>query len=195
MNMAFAWLIVMLEIADVSIDDILNTFLKLGFRMKLKKVSLDQATFLKGMWYYTYDGPVWGPLVSRILKFGKSLRDPRILYKAQGVGKNLVLASRLFLHDLACGLDTFLPVPLLRTLVKNFKQFDRRILVNPEQNWLKVEGTSRSSSLHPDSWLQLEERYGILKEEFLLTERLIPKDPFCFITSPIFRVLAEIDYN
>jgi len=74
------------------------TFLQdFGFEMKIKTFSMERwtsVTFLKGMWYAsefrprgdnlkTCDGffPIWSYLPSRILKLGKSLKNPSLLYQ------------------------------------------------------------------------------------------------------------------
>jgi len=191
--MVFGWTAVMLRCKtyeDFNVSQFEKEFLFLGFDMKIKVVALEQPTFLKGMWYDTRAGPFWAPLISRILKFGKSVSDPRIIYKV----KDLHLASRYFLHDLACGLDTFVQVPILRQLVKNYKIPDRKMILQGVYDW-KVKGTNTKPKLLKSSFINLEQRYGFSEREIVAVEQMLPKDCFYFLEHPLFVRMALVDYN
>jgi len=76
-----------------------ESFASLGLSLKLKvHRNVESATFLKGMWYPHSGGQLfWGPLPSRFCKIGKSLRDPRFLYKTKTGGRpSLQMATERF---------------------------------------------------------------------------------------------------
>jgi hypothetical protein len=166
---------------------------RLGLSMKVKTFSsIDQATFLKGMWYRTVDSDYfWGPLPSRILKVGKCIKDPKDLYSAHT--KDFKEACKLFLNDVACGYDFFMEVPLIRVFIKNFKMRDQ-ILDLQEQYHTLAEKCLKPKP-HFDIWEQLCLRYGLTQQEFLEAEALYPSDPFHFIEHPVYHVLNQVDYN
>jgi hypothetical protein len=95
-------------------------FKKLGFEMTGGPVSMKQATFLKG-WFdleEETDRPYWLPLPSQVLKIGKSMRDPRELFKdsKDPLGAFCYSISRSLQH---------VPrrYPVLGALLKVFDQF------------------------------------------------------------------------
>lgn len=57
----------------------------LGFSTKVKtSENLVDLEFLKGIWLYdSRQNAIWVPLPSQILKLGKSIRDPRIIFKTR----------------------------------------------------------------------------------------------------------------
>jgi len=55
--------------------------LELGFIAKLQIRSDNLCTFLKGWWVPTANGNQWLPLPSQVIKLGKILTDPRLIYK------------------------------------------------------------------------------------------------------------------
>jgi hypothetical protein len=95
------------------------------------------VTFLKGKWWLssTYEEPpgedpsaprlkvpytarlVWAPLPSRVLKYGKSLRDPRDLFRRAKV--ELEPAATAFLGQQAACYSAFALPPLLAELVRS----------------------------------------------------------------------------
>ena len=92
----------------------------LGFDLKLRvHASWTTITFLKGMWVpvceqFRFEA-YWTPLPSRFLKVGKSLRDPRELYR-----EPLPAAASHFLSDLANSYKEFLVVGPLARFCANF---------------------------------------------------------------------------
>jgi hypothetical protein len=102
----------------------------LGFTLKTQ-VFVDplDMTFLKGMWWRTVAGPpIWAPLPSRIVKFGKSLVNPCTIFKQQLRAVPLVdryaQGARLFLAAQAANYRSFLPVPLLSTMTEKYGMDD-----------------------------------------------------------------------
>jgi hypothetical protein len=187
--MALAWYHVLRSTRSVQYAEtsVLEEFSKLGFKMKLKRLPSTQATFLKGMWYHTTSGLFWGPLPSRFLKMGKTLKDPRIIYKT----KDLNLAAQLFLNDIALCYDVFLAVPIIRQFCKNFK---RGIMVVNYIETHQIQAASKPKPcLSPEAFEQLEIRYGITQKEFESFEAILPSSPFWFIQSPIFDKMAAVD--
>jgi hypothetical protein len=139
------------------------------------------------MWYHTTSGLFWGPLPSRFLKMGKTLKDPRIIYKT----KDLNLAAQLFLNDIALCYDVFLAVPIIRQFCKNFK---RGIMVVNYIETHQIQAASKPKPcLSPEAFEQLEIRYGITQKEFESFEAILPSSPFWFIQSPIFDKMAAVD--
>ena len=88
----------------------------LGFKVTGGYRILGSESFLKGMWYLTSDGEIWGPCLSRILKIGKASRDPRIVFNEE----NLELAAKKHAAVVAAGYKDFLQVPILECYVRNF---------------------------------------------------------------------------
>jgi hypothetical protein len=166
-------------------------FKDLGFDMKIKEFdSIDQCTFLKGMWYRV-QGPLeyyWGPLPSRILKMGKSLKHPKNIY-----GKvSFEQGASLFLNDMAQSYGSFLQVPLIRQFVKNFAKHSPR--VNLLEAWKVKAAKVSKPALHPEAWDQICNRYGLEKSDFLRVESLYPKQPFTYIFDELFNRLNLVDY-
>jgi len=107
-------------------DLLAQGYLELGFKAKilihppLAKSShnaLRAVTFLKGKWWLARQGScvyLWAPLPSRCLKFGKSLRDPREVFR----GSSLLEASKEFLAAQSCQYASFAQLPVLSSFVK-----------------------------------------------------------------------------
>jgi len=174
--------------------DLISGFKQLGLDMKIKYLpNIMGATFLKGMWYRVDSdfGYFWGPLPSRILKVGKSLRDPLALYKSHT--KDFAQAARMFLNDVACGYQFFIAVPLVRVFVKNFLYRD--MIRNEVEPYHVHASVVTKPNLHEDVWFQLEDRYAIRREWFFEAEALYPSQPFNFVEHPIYFHLNRVDYN
>jgi len=170
-------------------------FAYLGFDMKwANPADISELTFLKGMWYETVQpcayGWVWGPLPSRFLKMGKSLTDPRTLYKT----KDITLATESFASDLACSYAPFAAVPLVRDFVDRYRRGPtRRQLSLAETQRVSAEGVLSDIPLDP--WRSLQDRYGICREEWEEMRGLIAESRvFTFLSHPGFMRLAMRDY-
>lgn len=171
----------------------------LGLEMKLNfHPHYDCGTFLKGMWWrvlpFSIQGETfqyyWAPLPSRILKVGKSLRDPRSIYK----NKDLKQAALWFLGDVAQGFSSFMEIPILGVFVRNFRHqaYGKRLQeLEPETRY-----KTNSEGLAPknfDGYEQLFNRYGISPEEIQDFENSYPVDPFHFIQHPLLDKVVK-DY-
>lgn len=107
--------------------------IRLGFDLKVRVHSrLEDCTFLKGAWYalavpLVYQGRnltnFWGPLPSRILKVGKSLKDPRTLLPTKNSRANAtaVEVGSYYLTMQAKGLAPFLLPPILHEFVARWQ--------------------------------------------------------------------------
>ena len=188
--MAIAWFYCLMHTPVWNLDSFQKSFSVLGLDMKLKTNTPTSCSFLKGMWYHTDHGLTWGPLPSRILKLGKSLKDPRILYKT----KDLEYAAARFLSDVAASYRGFLQVPFVKEFVQNFYQKDMpcngTVL---EQHQVQVTDLS-SRKLLPEAYDQICMRYGVDLGLLRDTLLLFPNRPFVFYSSPLFLKLVAADY-
>jgi hypothetical protein len=188
LNMGFAWVIVLLQVRPIE-----DSFKDLGFEMKLKVFDhITDVTFLKGMWYevcgldWAY---YWGPLPSRFLKLGKSLKDPRSLYD-RVLWQTYDQAVCLFLNDLAHCYRDFLQIPLVRVFVKNFLNGS---VVRDLSEKYKVTG-SVGAKPNFNGWAQICRRYCVSLGDWEECENMIPKSPFHFLQHPLLEALV-VDYN
>lgn len=188
--MAVAWFFVLLRTPVWAKDEFIKSFLFLGFDMKLRVNDPTTSSFLKGMWYHTDHGMVWGPLPSRILKMGKSLTDPRILYR----NKNLEVAAKRFLSDVAASYRCFLQVPFVKEFVETFYDAVQPVLyVPPGRTQVQHTDLCRYVLL-PEAMDQICARYDCDPELLHKTLALFPKTPFNFCSSPIYLKMVAADY-
>lgn len=174
----------------IALDACIESFTNLGFDMKLASLDVSDATFLKGMWYDTDHGPAWGPLPSRILKMGKSLRHPFELHKT----KTLESSASLYLNDVASSYSGFLPVPLIRKFVANFLIKNATYVNIIEEHQIATTGLQQNFQFTAAGMQQICRRYKITLEELLETEEKIPDVPFRFLVSRVYTQLALNDY-
>jgi hypothetical protein len=196
-NMAYAWMHVLIQQSEY-----VEEFGKLGFKMKIRThENIEKATFLKGMWYRCSHGVLdyfWGPLPSRFLKMGKSLKDPRTLAHYQLVLKRenclpdqrLKRAAELFMNDIAHSYNTFAPIPLVRRFCAQYAKSEQ-IKNLLEDHQVKPTGNS-VVLLDPEG--QLSSHYDVPLEWWSQVEALIPDRPFVFIQHPLLKTLLK-DYN
>lgn len=181
--------------SDQSVDLIKTKFLKLGFSMKMSTTDNPLCvTFLKGMWYDVGDELCWGPLPSRILKMGKTLRDPRSMYCTSDYST----AGELYLSDVASSYSVFLQVPILRAFVKRFKLNHKAHHQEAEIPEYSTQASGNFSDIVTDEQLfhNLSLRYGIGPDDIRRVERLIERaQPFNFMRDPVFQRLATVDYR
>jgi hypothetical protein len=173
------------------VEDVLDCFDELGFDMKLQMLDVDDATFLKGMWYYTQENvQVWGPLPSRILKMGKSFENPLRLYPRRPAEE----AALKFLGDVANSYKPFLPVPIVSTFVNNFAKEEvlQTNYIGPYKT--KPTGMFSKYRLSNEGISQIERRYNVSAKDLQLTADALPKIPFQFLESPVYHAFAERDY-
>ncbi len=191
--MMYAWWWVcqqMIEQEDFSIGFVMIRFAGLGLEMKIKLLDLEDATFLKGMWYHTVDGPFWGPLCSRVVKMGKSIKDPRTLYAGR---LTLRHAAELFLSDVANSYVNYLRVPLIRVHIDNFMKHPKQLeLLEPHQI---AAASCPKPRLVDAAYQQIIRRYKFTLEDLLEAEELYPLKPFQFTSSPIYEAMVVADYS
>jgi hypothetical protein len=174
---------------------LVNEFLSLGFKMKVRVTNdAGSVTFLKGMWYNIHDLPRWGPLPSRILKMGKSMKDPRSLYGVSSIEE----AAELYLSDVASSYRQFLPVPILRAFVQRY----RSTVARPTRSARLSKYTTQTSGLladhrfDDDSMSVICDRYNVTIDDIVRVEEMIlTSKPFTFLHDPVFLKLAEVDYS
>jgi len=171
-----------------------SVYAYLGLKMKLKEFSsLFEITFLKGMWYPA-DSPsgfYWGPLPSRILKVGKSLKDPRSLYDV----KDLAKAAEWFLGDVAKGYSYFMEVPVLRAFTRKHKDkaFGKTLLELEPRLKYKINA-AKTPKPNVTSFEYFYKRYDTDPQELEEVEELYPETPFKFIQHPLLEKLV-LDYS
>jgi len=189
--MGYAWIFCLFRLIDAdrfSCDLAAEVFLELGFKMKLKKLDLDDATFLKGMWLHCEGGYHWAPLPSRVLKMGKSIKDPRTIYHTRDFQE----AAVLFCSDIAHSFSLFVAVPFVRVFVKNFMV---RQQVRSEINPYKITASSAEKPLlAADGYEQLFRRYGFAREEMDVAEMNFPRHVFEQAVDPVYELLVAADY-
>jgi len=188
--MGTSWFYVLCLLAPSgNLEQVKECFAFLGFDMKFRFGGPETCSFLKGMWYHTDRGLVWGPLPSRILKMGKSLTDPRTIYKT----KDLNYATLRFMSDVAHSYKNFLQVPFVKEFVNNFLSETEVLHGAIEEH--QVQATNlHTATLLPEAYEQICVRYNIDIDMLNATLACFPKHPFMFYSSPVFHALADLDY-
>jgi hypothetical protein len=200
-------------------------FRRLGFKMKILITGdYREISFLKGTFYDATNADigqhrradntfVWAPLPSRILKAGKSLRDPRELYR---MSKNdtYLTAVEAFLSDVATGHQAFAAVPLLRAfctrysgrVVKERKFFSKKefwkvqaddgVLDPVMEEFRDMFETWPPSLDNATQVSHMATRYQCPPDWFREVEAMYSDESVCkFLTHPLFRLLAAQDYG
>lgn len=183
-----------IEQFGITEQGILEGFRYYGFKLKLKIFEdIRQCTFLKGMWYenssveYPY---IWGPLISRFLKMGKSFRDPCTLFS--GTRKE---ATWRFAHDVALSYNRYLSVPLVSDFVYKFRGFGRYEKPEYADDAMKVQSEGFACNYIAEH-SQVMERYGLDEEDLWDMQHMIMESPpGSFLEHPGFVKLAQVDYN
>ncbi len=179
---------------DCTVEMFREAFLFLGFDMKIK-IHRDPTavTFLKGMWYEVEGKYIWGPLPSRILKAGKTLRDPRSLYGT----RDMKLAAGEYLSDVSNSYSVFLQVPIVRAFVARYKK--KSVIHSSEaeiaEHNAKASGFYQSLHLDAAALSSTCNRYDVNVEDILRVEEMIMQsEPLLFMHDPVFLKLALVDY-
>jgi len=206
-GLAFKTVIQRTNYSEPLLDQWLLEFKRLGFQMKMK-VTLDsfEVSFLKGLWYSVHWPSntadhlpwdrYWGPLPSRVLKVGKSYRDPREIYGIHQPGLTYERAANLYLSDVAHGYSYFLQVPLLRSFVDAFDEgdlVDKRVGI--DWRMFVDQDICKPRIDEMDTWVQLRSRYGEVWDDYNYWEKIFPHDPFHFLSGPIWLALGLRDYS
>ena len=174
-------------------------YAELGFKAKLRFPShIGLATFLKGRWYAVTGYELerfWGPLPSRVLKVGKSERDPRTVTGLREYHQ----AAKAYLGAVAQSYSKFLAVPVLRAFVRNF-QAVKSVKVVRLKDQLRVLSWGGGWTLQLNeelTWAELAEHYGVEARFLVDLERLFARadEPFRFLEHPAFTAMALRDYN
>jgi hypothetical protein len=122
---------------------------------------------------------------------GKSLRDPRTLYK--GTHGDLRKAYELFANDVACSYVGFLEVPIVRAFVRRYHTGGPVRDLAAEEPW-KIRA-SRHPAPESIAWDCIYRRYHTSEEEIEEVERMIREsDVGVFLEHPLFDRLAAADY-
>lgn len=171
-----------------------ESYAHLGLKMKFQyhDTAFDM-TFLKGMWYPT-EGPYpfyWGPLPSRVLKVGKSLKDPRSIYGT----KDFHQAASWFLGDVAKGYSAFIPVPVLRAFVEKHRgnAFGKGLTELDPKLKYKINAANVEKP-HKLDFSHFYKRYQTTEGELLDLESIYPDSPFNFVQHPLLDKLV-LDYQ
>jgi hypothetical protein len=163
---------------------------KLGFISKVKThVEPDMGTFLKGWWIA---GKHWLPLPSQVLKLGKILTDPRIIYPKLVPDHAWKQAARA----MALGFGTVpLDYPILGALLKRYLS----LADNDDVIELRMHKTRIDKPIdvdRNDAVQQICERYGLSPLDIEEMEDEIATVPFPGrLSHKGFSILAEKDYG
>lgn len=171
----------------------------IGFRMKLKCIPFEDSTFLKGHFVNTHDAWFWTPLPSRLLKLGKSLKDPKVLYRSFTQDRHV--ANLMFMHDLCYGIQQLPLDPILRAWVNRWLLKRPSFYITPEYDWgYALEDVTvykcDLSWFTNDSFIHfLENRYSLTAsdiETFIDSfKSIVPGDVFA---SPVITRFMQVDY-
>lgn len=215
-TMAKAWLQVLETLNSKDFLDshvIEMEFLRFGLTLKLKiHTDPSDGTFLKGMWYEVDDpqfSHYWAPLPSRILKLGKSLRDPCTLYR----GKSRLEAFECFAHDMAVGYAAMgVQVPLIEAFIRRYMKEGAAPTYSLEQldpEWHDAKPAFQGDKPRRRTYCEgcpfgkggpcyraVAARYDLGQSDWESMTELISQSSVCtFISHPGFAILAEVDYN
>ncbi len=178
-------------------DAIVAEFAKLGFKLKLKvHFSWEGITFLKGMWWKTEFGTLaWAPLPSRTLKAGKSIRDPKQIFRM----KSYTAAAHRFLRAVADCYATMSQVPVLCGFVQRWQVGDTPLLYVWHQVTHVAYATSAEKAPRldrPAALLQAANHYGVDVGDLLSLEAMYRNAGcFTYLQHPVFLKMALVDYN
>lgn len=199
---ALAWFIIMRRLhlfaaAGTSLSfehAIIQEMAELGLKLKLRVHNDWQFTsFLKGRFVLVKDQIYWAPAPSRILKVGKSLRDPRQLYpEARG---DYVDAARRYLNDIAASYRKFVLLPAMNGFVHAHYRTPPKYDFAADEPW-KVGSAYDVSPGTPDDLAGLAMAYGVSEDELTECDALVAATPpLSLLVSPAFAAFAAADYN
>jgi hypothetical protein len=173
-------------------DWVVERFAWLGFALKLRAIhDPTEASFLKGLWVEIQDRLVWAPAPSRILKLGKALSDPCVLYPRRSRRE----AGAQFLNDVAASYRNFAQVPGVGGFVRRYYQRapERDLLVS--EPWKVASGFPRSPGV-PEELSGMAKRYGLAEEDLWSLDTLVEgSTAYSLIVHPACAALARMDYN
>jgi hypothetical protein len=177
---------------------------QLGFKVKyFPRLTLEQATFLKGWWMKTVDDIyVWRPLPSACIKLGKMIRDPVEITHFVRNGKKMKRprdeAIAMCAYALASSYNTVgFDYPIFGAFLDVLRRFGRVSTVRVLDLLENEKPTPSAGTL---DWRlaceQIEERYGITISEIEEVSELFyqVKTLPSYVEHPVFDKLVEVDY-
>jgi hypothetical protein len=181
--------------SDVRVESIAAFMLRLGFKVKVRVQDHTGVgmTFLKGIWYPTSNGPHWGLMPSRLLKLGKSFKNPQQIYQLQSPQE----AAAHFLSDQAIGIRNFFLPPLLMAFVHKFAHdaWEVQQKYNPSYDVKAQACFYTHAKFTQDCESMLNDRYGCTSadwaEVIILVER---SGVYAFLEHPLLLRMAQVDY-
>lgn len=183
-----------------------TTLQNLGLKPKMKVwPTLFGATFLRGTFFHNHEGELgWYP-IPNCAKWGKFLTSPLEMVKAQGGSVTEMQAVKTLL--LATALSVKIPdnMPVMGAYRRALFRCTRGVEVSQQlvERIRTIRQYRRSDSAHFASVdrsevLQfIEMRYNVSAVDVSEAEELlnnISSVPF-FVSHPVFRVMAEVDYG
>ena len=176
------------------VEEYTHEMATLGFTITGGNVPLGSGSFLKGLWYPTEEGLVWGPTPSRILKIGKALKDLRLTTKTT---RGMTYCERVAAHaaSVANGYASMLQVPLIRGYVERWAG-PVSLFSDPDAKY-KTSSTGRYANTAIDevaTYNMLASRYGEDHDWVGLEQIYRTCDLFTHIRHPIFHALHVVDY-
>jgi len=177
---------------------------QLGFKVKyFPRLSITQATFLKGWWLLTVDGRyVWRPLPSALLKLGKMIKDPVEITSFTRRGKKMHRSAEEAVRMCAMALANSYPTvkddyPILGTFLKKLRTLGSE---SPSALVDILESSKPTPSAGVIDYVQacaeIEDRYGITKREIREVEDLLNAITTlpAYIEHSVFDKLVDVDY-
>jgi len=163
-----------------------------GFDLKLKILHQPtEASFLKGSWVQVKNRLYWAPAPSRILKLGKALSDPCVLYP----DLDRKLAGEQFLNDVAASYRNFVQTPAVGAFVRRYYRRPARLDMFVTEPWKVMSAYPRTPG-RPDDIGGLARRYELTEESLWELDALVEaSSAYELIVHPALRALARVDYN
>jgi hypothetical protein len=133
----------------IDIESVEAAYSFLGLRMKMHVFEEPEScSFLKG--WFTLDLTQrqyhWNPLPSRILKMGKSLRNPQDIYPDVSAS----VAAKMFMNDVCYGINSMTVSPIIQTFCERFVYSSSFVEHMPEWFYL-LQGGSAKITLSADN--------------------------------------------
>lgn len=140
------------------------------------------------MWY-------WSPALSRLLKFGKTLVDPR---QVTGI-RDMTQAVLNIAACLACQYRCYRNIPIIGAFVE---RYDNGWALEEFAPRVKEEFVSHHVSatrlIPPDGslWTQFASIYGVAEEDLhWIHDAVLSSQPWTFIEHPAIVQMARVDYD
>jgi hypothetical protein len=170
--------------------------LKLGFLAKMQMLPrYELGTFLKGWWVPGVDRAIWVPLPSQVIKLGKIMTDPRLIFPKLAAPQAWKAAA----SSMAASYG-FVPreYPILGPFLKRYSELseERLILPGEEAFRYRVKRELPIRILREQALEMICERYQLTLEDIEQLEEEIRTVPFpSIMTSLAWGALARKDYG